>query len=1480
MVLDIAGHTLDSATSLNLSGTNQLFTDSLTPLYNTDYWKFQLSSASNFNLTLNGLSQDVNVELLDTSGAVIKGSYNTGSLAETINQNLNPGNYYLGVRLNNNTTSTAYNLNLSAPVNPLVNITATDATAGETLTTETADLGKFTLTRTGDITSALTVNYTVDGTAIDFTDYNTLNGSATFAAGTATTIIDITPVDDSEFEGIETVGVSLISSANYNLGTNNFATLNIADNDKPTITVSTKDVTAGETLSTQTANPGQFSISRGGNTALPLTVNYTVAGTGINGTDYIKLNGTATFAGGSATTIINVLPIDDTISEANETVVLTLAAGTTYNLGTAKTATVNIADNDIPVITIAATDTSAGETLTTQTANPGRFTLTRIGNLASALTVNYTVAGTGINGTDYTSLPGSVTFAAGAATTFVDITPIDDSEFEGSETVVVNLATGSNYNIGTVNSATVTITENDKPTVTVIANDNTAGETLTTATANPGQFTLSRSGNTLAPLTVNYTLTGTATNGTDYSNLTGSVTFAAGYATTTINVTPIDDTVSEGNESVVLTLVTGTNYNLGTGNTATVTIVDNDLPTITINANDGNAGETLTGQIANPGQFTLTRIGSTASSLTVNYTVSGTAINGTDYNTLTNSVTFAAGSSTALINVNPINDAAFEGNETVIVTLASSANYVLGTAKSGTVTIADNDAAPLITVASPNGGESLVIGSNYNLTWVDNIAENVKIDLYKGGVYNRTIFSPTLSDGSENWLLPADLVSGLDYSIKITSVNNGNVSDLSNSNFSIIPNHTGLITDFNKDGKTDILWKNLSSGEFGGWAMNGTTGSWIDLDDGGDKNDGAWYFVGTGDFNNDGNTDIIQRYHWVNSPGYVRIWLMNGNQRIDIKEIEAINSNDWHIAGTGDFNQDGNVDILLRNYVTGSNHVWMMQNYQVIGRVDLEADTNLNQRVVGTGDFNGDGKSDILWRNAVTGWNSIWYMNNTTVSSKGTVDIVTDLNWHIMGAADFNNDGKSDIIWRNNANGQNVVWLMNGNTHTGDLDIDDVSDRTWNIVGDSDQIPIWTADYFGNKDLTGSPTYTEGFINITGNFSRDWGTGSPPNTPVDNFSARYKTQQYLAPGLYKVNLGSDDGVRVWIGNELIINQWTDQVVITSDYFTSSGGYYPVTIEYKENGGNAWLNYEIVKYQPYDTFGDGVGLINSWNATFFHWNGQGNPIMDDAHKIGTVKLTGNTRGDGQWGMNFQNWGAGSPAPGVPVDNFAMHAYTRAGLTAGRTYEVWVRSDDGYQVFAHKLGGGAFNITPNALNGEWQPGAYGNAVKWTFVAPESGTFDFKINMFEGGGDAYVDLVLKDVTVVTPPPPVWENPLVPGSYVVTQEYSGPTFYSNHTGIDLGSKGSVIGGRVEAVRNGTVIRAGWDTTGYGNLVVVDHGDGLKSYYAHLNSISVGVGQQVNINTQVGTLGTTGNSTGPHLHLEVRLNNVPQNPRNYISGL
>ena len=63
----------------------------------------------------------------------------------------------------------------------------------------------------------------------------------------------------------------------------------------------------------------------------------------------------------------------------------------------------------------------------------------------------------------------------------------------------------------------------------------------------------------------------------------------------------------------------------------------------------------------------------------------------------------------------------------------------------------------------------------------------------------------------------------------------------------------------------------------------------------------------------------------------------------------------------------------------------------------------------------------------------------------------------------------------------------------------------------------------------------------------------------------------------------------------------------------------------------------------------------------------------------------------------------------------------------------------------------------------------------------------------------------------------------------------------------------------------------------MVDHGDGVQSWYAHCNTINVGVGEQVSTDTCISTVGSTGNSTGPHLHLEIRLNGNAVNPQNYL---
>ncbi|MDH3227256.1 MAG: peptidoglycan DD-metalloendopeptidase family protein [Thermoleophilia bacterium] len=105
------------------------------------------------------------------------------------------------------------------------------------------------------------------------------------------------------------------------------------------------------------------------------------------------------------------------------------------------------------------------------------------------------------------------------------------------------------------------------------------------------------------------------------------------------------------------------------------------------------------------------------------------------------------------------------------------------------------------------------------------------------------------------------------------------------------------------------------------------------------------------------------------------------------------------------------------------------------------------------------------------------------------------------------------------------------------------------------------------------------------------------------------------------------------------------------------------------------------------------------------------------------------------------------------------------------------------------------------------------------------------------------------------------------------GPRWGRMHEGIDIsGSTGTGIA----AAAGGTVIIAG-PQGGYGNLVVVDHGGGVSTAYAHLSSIGVGVGQAVAQGSVVGGLGNTGNSTGPHLHFEVRVNGAAQNPLGYL---
>ncbi|MFN5991977.1 MAG: Calx-beta domain-containing protein, partial [Dolichospermum sp.] len=152
-------------------------------------------------------------------------------------------------------------------------------------------------------------------------------------------------------------------------------------------------------------------------------------------------------------------------------------------------------------------------------------------------------------------------------------------------------------------------------------------------------------------------------------------------------VDPTADTTVESNETVALTLASGTGYTIGTTTAVTGTI-NNDDTTVTLAVSPGSVTEDGTSNLV----YTFTRTGVTTNALTVNYSIGGTATLNTDYTRTgtNNTVTFAANATTATVTVDPTVDTTVEPNETVALTLASGTGYTIGTTTAVTGTI-NND---------------------------------------------------------------------------------------------------------------------------------------------------------------------------------------------------------------------------------------------------------------------------------------------------------------------------------------------------------------------------------------------------------------------------------------------------------------------------------------------------------------------------------------------------------------------------------------------------------------------------------------------------------------------------------------------------------------------------------------------------------------------------------------------------------------------
>ena len=563
-------------------------------------------------------------------------------------------------------------MNLQDDDAPVVNVSGTDDTFTET----TGSLAKFWISRTGATTSALTVNYTIDGTATAGLDYTAPSGTVTIAAGAVGAYVDVSLLDDTLAEGTETIILNVTPDPAYGIGFGS-VTRTITDAESASVATQVR-FSASTSTAAESVGTVNIPVTLSAASADTVTVEYVInGGTALAaGIDYALTPGVLTFAPGVTSQDIPVVIRDDTLKEANETVILLLINPANARLGTSSH-TLTITDNDAPPgVTVGFAGTT-GSGLESQ--SPAPLTVALSTAQAATVTVDYAVTGgTAVNGTDFAITNGTLTFAVGETVKVIPNTITNDLILEANETIILTLSnpTGAALSPNTV--LTYTITDDDAATVTIAATNATAAEPGT----DTGTFTITRTGSTAAALTVNLAITGTATSGADYVNISNTAVIPAGSASVAVQVIAVDDTIPEPTETVVATLMPGI-YTIGTSATATVSIAD-DEPIVAIVASIPNAAEPGTA-----GAFTVSRTGTTTKALTVALNVSGTATNGADYTALPASVVIPSGAASVGIPVVPLSDALAEGSETVIVTVATASDYTIGTLAAATVTIAD-----------------------------------------------------------------------------------------------------------------------------------------------------------------------------------------------------------------------------------------------------------------------------------------------------------------------------------------------------------------------------------------------------------------------------------------------------------------------------------------------------------------------------------------------------------------------------------------------------------------------------------------------------------------------------------------------------------------------------------------------------------------------------------------------------------------------
>lgn len=259
-----------------------------------------------------------------------------------------------------------------------------------------------------------------------------------------------------------------------------------------------------------------------------------------------------------------------------------------------------------------------------------------------------------------------------------------------------------------------------------------------------------------------------------------------------------------------------------------------------------------------------------------------------------------------------------------------------------------------------------------------------------------------------------------------------------------IANFTASVSVF--PGTTELVWQDPVSGFSQFWFMGGAQGTTL-MGAATITTSNIWRIAAVADFNGDGYADIV----WQDPvSGASQIWFLGGPQGTTLLEAASFNGpNSWLIVASADFNRDGHPDLVWQDPVSGLAQIWYLGGSQGI---TLLSAANLTLRnpwhIVGSGDFDGDGQPDLVWQDPVSGTVQIWYLTGALGNALKSAANVAASKWNVVAVADFNQDHHPDLVWQDPVSGASQIWLLTGAQGTTQLGVVSLSGpNSWRIVG-------------------------------------------------------------------------------------------------------------------------------------------------------------------------------------------------------------------------------------------------------------------------------------------------------------------------------------------------------------------------------------------------------------------------------------------------